>query len=400
MSLYLTAELSSAGSLASGLSLIPRLDNTFWGGDTVTLPQPLGPILGVSLITLAYTAVGGLPVSILTDRIQGVAVFILTLIILIATYSSSGGWDGDRFSEAAGHGVHPIYKPTDYGNSVAIAISLMVGVTCANMFHAGYWQRVWAAESDETVKKATYYASALSIIVMVLMGICGWVAYGHYGSIIAPISFLSVPWLVTDFLGEGWACITIIFGTAMIASTADSLQSAITAVVWPLVEKVMPDADSKLKTGTAVLIASILNVPSIILALSGQSILQLFLLADMVCASAIVPIMLGLWDRIHPVATLVGMLSGVATILVVYGIAEEWDEGYDQLASAFGGIFLRSATYAFCITPTVSGLVTVGVSLAVFPGYKFEGYAEAGKGVEMKATSATASAAGGGQSSV
>ena len=85
MSLYLTAELSSAGSLASGLSLIPRLDNTFWEGDTVTLPQPLGPILGVSLITLAYTGFGGLPVSILTDRIQGVAVFILTLIILIAT---------------------------------------------------------------------------------------------------------------------------------------------------------------------------------------------------------------------------------------------------------------------------------------------------------------------------
>ena len=43
----------------------------------------------------------------------------------------------------------------------------------------------------------SYFASALSILVMVLMGICGWVAYGHYGAVIAPISFLSVPWLVT-----------------------------------------------------------------------------------------------------------------------------------------------------------------------------------------------------------
>ena len=39
-------------------------------------------------------------------------------------------------------------------------------------------------------------------------------------------------------------------------------------------------------------------------------------------------------------------------------------------------------TSEVCFTPTVSGIVTVGVSLAVFPGYKFEGYPDAGKGVE------------------
>lgn len=67
----------------------------------------------------------------------------------------AGGWDGPRFSEVAGHGVHPNYNPTDYGNSFAVAVSLVLGVTCANMFHAGYWQRVWAAESNKTVRLAT-----------------------------------------------------------------------------------------------------------------------------------------------------------------------------------------------------------------------------------------------------
>lgn len=72
------------------------------------------------------------------------------------TDAYADGWDESRFSKSADYGIHPNYVPTDYGNSVAIAISLIMGVTTANMFHAGYWQRVWAAESNKTVKYASY----------------------------------------------------------------------------------------------------------------------------------------------------------------------------------------------------------------------------------------------------
>lgn len=84
MTIYLIAELTSAGTLATGLSLIPTMESTFWKGENVFTPMPLSPILGVALITLAYTSLGGLPVSILTDRIQGVGIVLLTLIICIA----------------------------------------------------------------------------------------------------------------------------------------------------------------------------------------------------------------------------------------------------------------------------------------------------------------------------
>jgi solute:Na+ symporter, SSS family len=131
MFLYLVAELASAGTLASQLSLIPIMEKTFWEGDNVFAPMPLGPILGVSLITLVYTAIGGLPVSILTDRVQGAGILPLVAIIVIGAYAMAGGGDSSRFAEVAGHGVHPLYPDTDYGNSIAIAISLMLGVTCA-----------------------------------------------------------------------------------------------------------------------------------------------------------------------------------------------------------------------------------------------------------------------------
>lgn len=180
-----------------------------------------------------------------------------------------------------------------------------------------------------------------------------------------------------------------------------------------------------------------LNVPAIIIALSGQSILQLFLLADLLCASAVrpspphpliwlepwgcvkshdilhiffgplahifvnlslllscghsfclyirksylsqvVPIFLGFWDRIHPFACFIGMLSGIATILITYAIADQWGEGYDQIVSIQGGIFNRSAAYAFSFSPMVSGIVTVLFSLP-FRSYKFAGYKISGE---------------------
>lgn len=96
MTIYLMAELTSAGTLATGLSKIPTLEHTFWQGENVFTPMPLSPILGVSLITLAYTAFGGLPVSILTDRIQGIGILLLTLIICIAACAPSSRSCGCR----------------------------------------------------------------------------------------------------------------------------------------------------------------------------------------------------------------------------------------------------------------------------------------------------------------
>jgi Na+/proline symporter len=289
----------------------------------------------------------------------------------------------------AGHGVHPIYSPTDYGNSIAVAFSLIMGVTCANMFHAGMWQRVWAAESNEAVVTAGYAAGALSFVVMILVGVTGWIAYAQYGSnMILPggfdISFLSAMCLIREFMGKGWAILTIIFGTAMIASTADTLQSGLTALLWPVAKYLAPNASNNVKMVGVILVMALLNVPCIILALSGQSILQLFLLADLLCATAVVPILLGLWDRTHPIATMVGMISGLATLLITYAIAEEWDEGFEQLVDKQGGIFLRSAAYAFCIVPASSGIITVLVSVVAFPNYRFEGYGAPAAGSTTK----------------
>merc|ERR1712087_620200 len=78
MTLYLSAEFKSLG-------------DTFCSLAEGSLDQPdkclLGPVIGTSLVTLSYTAIGGLPVSLITDKVQGVGVFIFTILIAIAAFT-------------------------------------------------------------------------------------------------------------------------------------------------------------------------------------------------------------------------------------------------------------------------------------------------------------------------
>jgi len=379
MMLYLTAEFSAAGTLASGLSNIKLQDDTWWNNKNTFTAQPIAPIVSVSVVTIAYTAIGGLPVSILTDRVQGVGIFVLTIVICCAAYAKAGVGLQSAFDDVAGPGVNPNYDPSDYGDAIAVSISLIMGVTCANMFHAGCWQRIWAAETNAAVQHATVFASVLSIIVMALVGVTGFIAYSQFcglmSSVAGDLSFLSIPWVITTFMGEGWAVLTMIFGIAMIASTCDTLQSGMTALLVPLADFFMPKASELIKLVVMIVVMATLNVPAILLALSGQSILQLFLLADLLAATVVAPLFLGLWKRTHPYGALAGGVAGLATVFIVYAAGEGLDALVEQ-----GGIFRRTATYAFCLAPVVSAITTAVVSIVVGNlqgGYEFEGYVQA-----------------------
>ena len=52
-------------------------------------------------------------------------------------------------------------------------------------------------------------------------------------------------------------------------------------------------------------------VPVSAVALQGVSVLRLFLIADLLCATAIIPVLMGLWSRVTTVAAMGGVLAGL-----------------------------------------------------------------------------------------
>ena len=193
----------------------------------------------------------------------------------------------------------PKYMPSDYGNALALAVTLFLGGTSANLLHPGYWQRMWAAKTDRVAQLAP----------APLIDHVGDDGAAHraarMGRLLAPavddarasragLHLALGAWLVCYF---GWPWlqgVTLFVGISMVAGTCDKLQSGMIALFFPLAERLFGAADGAASTKQAFVVALmvLLNLPPILLALSGQSILEL-LLAQLLASSIVPPIFLG-----------------------------------------------------------------------------------------------------------
>mmetsp|Transcript_24178 Transcript_24178/g.48369 ORF Transcript_24178/g.48369 Transcript_24178/m.48369 type:complete len:551 (-) Transcript_24178:387-2039(-) len=392
MFLYLAAEFTSVGDCATLLS-------------TGSADRNLAPIIGVSLVTLLYTSIGGLPVSLITDKIQGAGVVIFTALVMLAVaayglfpeYHDIGDGSGmggnlsaaqQSATAAANWKMSISWGITGTaGNSFRMAVVLIIAVTSANLMHGGFQQRIWAAQDDEAVRNGLWAASVLTIPFMLVFGFFGMVAFAQFGfgGLVAPtyLAFLSAFFLI-GLAPTGWQVLAIILAVMMVASSADTIQTGLAALFDPIIKELLlllgiteksSSSYSFIKMAINLLWTIIINVVAIVLATRGYSVLSLFVLADLLCATCIVPLLMGLSEKIHPVAALVGCLTGLATALLVYGVGLPDDVGNFFWVLEPGGLYTNTALVGFILTPVCSGLATGLVAIPFYmQGYKHEGY--------------------------
>ena len=132
--------------------------------DTLAGMDPLVPMVAVAAVTAAYTAYGGLPASLQTDRWQAWMILWLVIALLLILF----GADLGTLIEDA-----KAYNPEDewsigsmsYMDSFRSGLALVVAITAAEMFSQGNWQRAWASESDEALRKGAFLAAGLALIL-------------------------------------------------------------------------------------------------------------------------------------------------------------------------------------------------------------------------------------------
>ena len=155
----------------------------------------LVPIILVAIVTTFYTVLGGLPVSIKTDRIQ--SYFIMWLIVSIILLIFNEGVT-DVLDDAKAYNPEDswsIGSISDYSTFEA-GLALVLAITAAEMFSQGNWQRTWASENDTSLRKGALLASGLCFIAVLLFGFLGTVAAGR-GAVLDPsITFFD---LIKDY---------------------------------------------------------------------------------------------------------------------------------------------------------------------------------------------------------
>jgi Na+/proline symporter len=312
---FITAELTAIGSITAMLSELP--------GSAV--------IVAVSVTTLIYTTWGGLRASLVTDKWQAWLLLLLlaVVVVVVLVHLPAGGT--------------PLAWPTaPLEASLSVALTLVIAVTAANMFHQGYWQRLWSARDDSELRRGAGLGGLLTVPVMLIMGALGMLSMAlgkSPGS--PPIPFFA---LLSD--APSWLALPVlILAVALVASSVDTLQSGIASLVVT--------ARPNVTLTSARWVTVLLMVPVVLVSLQGLSVLRLFLIADLLCATAVVPVMLGLWQRMTPRAAVVGSVAGlVGAVLpgwissgsVTAGLlAASFPTGIPTLAPFLGALVASSA---------------------------------------------------------
>jgi SSS family solute:Na+ symporter len=328
MFVFLVAELASIGLVGSLLSRSHRLV----------------PIILVASVTAAYTAYGGLPASIRTDRWQAAIVIVLILYASAAIFGDRGSSPSEAFDAGLGHLTRP---------GAETAVVLVIAIVAANLFHQGFWQRVWASRDDRVLRRGVAGGAALIAPVVFLTGFFGMVAAGG-GRVEVGIEALAFFNLV-----EGAAPLVLggVLGLAiaLVASTVDTLQNACASLA------AVDVAGGRLSLRAARWITVALTAGAVVLAARFENVLRIFLVADLLAATIALPVFLGLWRRTTTAAALSGSLAGLVGIVGL---------GWVRDGSLQAGLLLLTVPGAvprlgpFVMAPLASGATTLLVALA------------------------------------
>ena len=286
----------------------------------------LVPIILVAIVTTFYTVVGGLPVSIKTDRIQ--SYFIMWLIISIILLIFNEGVT-DVLDDAKA------YNPEDSWSIGSISdfstfeagLALVLAITAAEMFSQGNWQRTWASENDDSLRKGALLASGLCFIAVLLFGFMGTVAAGR-GAVLDPsITFFD---LIKDY-DVPFLAMFLVLGVALVCSSIDTLQNAIIAVI----SRDLTDSkyDVTQTRYVAILAAPIALLLAWYYADDALSVFRIFLVADLFAAATVLPVFLSLSNRVTPNGGLVGAIFGLVSVVLYGTYTSDLQTGLDYLTN-------------------------------------------------------------------
>ncbi|GMF18659.1 unnamed protein product [Phytophthora lilii] len=195
-------------SLASELTCVAQLT-------TMLSPNAhsLIPILVVVFLTNLYLLIGGLRASLATDVWQGIGVIALLAVVCIAmcfhVSIPDGAWSRTNVAAFTTEGFETL-------------VTLVIAVTASNLFFTGFWQRVYAAYDDHTLRKAAFMACGIIIPFTVALALAGMVSYLAY-----PNGDLFFAILID--MGRGWEVLIVIVIAMLASGVSDSIQIGIAA---------------------------------------------------------------------------------------------------------------------------------------------------------------------------
>jgi hypothetical protein len=190
---------------------------------------------------------------------------------------------------------------------------LPVAILTNDFFLSNIWIRTFASKTDRDLWIGVILAVSVTLVILALVGTTGLIAVWSGA--------------VTDIQGEGsiaffllleqlpnWVCgIVLVMVVALSTAAFDSFQSAMVSTASNDLFR------NKLNIWFIRLAVVLVIIPVVVLALKAPNILQIYLISDLLSASTIPVLVLGLSDRFYwwrGPEVIVGGLGGIITVFI------------------------------------------------------------------------------------
>ena len=261
----------------------------------------------VIICSISYTLYGGLRASIFTDNIQ----FIVLILLLIIGFSFLISYNSTDFNIEFIQTNKSNLLSSNYLPNFTAGLTFFIAVAATNLFHQGNWQRVYAAKSNNVLKKSLIFSFLIIIPIVFLMGFSGLVAVSQNSSVNPDLAFFFLLLKEQTIL---LSIIIIVLAISLTISSIDTLINAISSLIVVDGNKVIKLRGDYLNLSKQIII--LLSLISFFLASQGLSILYLFLLADLLCCAAVLTIFFSFYskslnEKNSYISIIIGLAAGI-----------------------------------------------------------------------------------------
>jgi len=301
--LYMVAELSAIGQV---VNLLTGLDGL--------------PVMIVQcVITTIYTSIGGFKISFLTDVVQGsmvVGLIIIATITIGVKVDIKPGLVDDS----------DLLKPTLLGWHILYI--LPVAILTNDFFLAQFWLRTFSSKTDKDLWIGVCIATVALLVILTLVGSTGLIATWSGTWPGDPPQLGSVAFFSLLNSLPGWVVgIVLVMVVSLSTAAFDSFQTAMVSTASN--DLFRNRLNIWVTRGLVVLII----IPVVAIAIKAPSILQIYLISDLVSAAVIPVLCVGLSRRFYwwrGFEVVVGGLGGLLTVFIFgtiyYGSAKRGAE--------------------------------------------------------------------------
>jgi Na+/proline symporter len=286
--------------------------------EVTAIAQIVNLITGISLwktslliliTTLIYTLKGGLRISIITDKLQFIIIIIILFFIFYYIFFSGNiSLSLDLINEKASSLISPKYF---YGYTAGL--TFFIAVFATNLFDQGVWQRVFAAKSNEDLDTSFKNSFYIVLPVIFILGVCGIIGVSldqakNPSTIIFSLLASHGGFLISSVL--------LILALTLVISSMDTLINAISSLIVIESKKFIKLSSVISYVNLSRIVLVLLSILIFYVASKGLSVLYMFLLADLLCCAAVIPVFYGMFKKDIDgtktvVSTVVGLIGGL-----------------------------------------------------------------------------------------